>query len=332
MSVTYGAIYGGCYTAGYGADNELTLTYARPQAAFTSSVATTTGRTVTFTNTTSDPHSYVASWLWDFGDNTTSTDQSPAAHVYPLEGTQYTATLSTVDIFGRRSTVSHTIQTVVPVDNGYYLPTMASGFAYKGVTTPASLWLCQELSGNLADSIGSLTLVAANTPLYDQTAGLFTRKGVGFTEGSTGRFTAAAGSGPNPTTTATVWLVLCQFAADQTGVREIVSAGTAERARITAGELIRAVSGANTADGAATMRSVPQFIGLDYDRTNSVTRVRTETETMTPTFTTASADGEKGFGAASTSAFGGQIVWACMWSGSAASNLDIVATIAALKV
>lgn len=61
-----------------------------------------------------------------------------------------------------------------PSSNAQWTTTMAAAGITSG--NPASLWLCQEASGNLADSIGAVTLTAANNPTYSNSVTGWTRK------------------------------------------------------------------------------------------------------------------------------------------------------------
>jgi photosystem II stability/assembly factor-like uncharacterized protein len=63
-----------------------------PAASFT---YLTTGLAVSLTDTSSDPDGTIVSWLWDFGDATTSAEQN-TAHVFSLAGT-YIITLTVTD-------------------------------------------------------------------------------------------------------------------------------------------------------------------------------------------------------------------------------------------
>ena len=54
-----------------------------------------TGLSVTFTDTSSDPDGTVVGWMWDFGDDTTSTEHHPT-HVFPAADT-YIVTLTVTD-------------------------------------------------------------------------------------------------------------------------------------------------------------------------------------------------------------------------------------------
>jgi PKD repeat protein len=75
-----------------------------PVAAFTYSI---NGLTVTFTDQSYDPDGYIVSWLWDFGDGSTSTTQNPV-HTYAVDGT-YTVSLTVTDNEGASSTKSEVI-------------------------------------------------------------------------------------------------------------------------------------------------------------------------------------------------------------------------------
>lgn len=66
---------------------------AKPTASFN---FTSNGLSVTFTDRSSG---IVTSWLWDFGDTTTSTDQNPPAHLYAQEGV-YTVSLAATNAEG----------------------------------------------------------------------------------------------------------------------------------------------------------------------------------------------------------------------------------------
>ncbi|MFT4216805.1 MAG: PKD domain-containing protein [Micropruina sp.] len=79
-----------------------------PTAAFTTSV---NRLNVTFTEASTDPDGTIASYLWNFGDGTTSTVKNPPVKTYGSAGT-FTVTLTVTDNGGATNSVSHTVTTV----------------------------------------------------------------------------------------------------------------------------------------------------------------------------------------------------------------------------
>lgn len=79
-----------------------------PVAAFASSLTSANvGEEITFTDASSDEDGEIVSWLWDFGNGTTSTDQNPTIS-YEEEGS-YTVTLTVTDDEGDTNSASETI-------------------------------------------------------------------------------------------------------------------------------------------------------------------------------------------------------------------------------
>lgn len=69
----------------------------------------------------------------------------------------------------------------VPYDGpgNWYRPQTLAHFTALSLAAPDYLWLCQEASGNLASTIGSLSLLANASPLYQQTVSGWSCKFVG---------------------------------------------------------------------------------------------------------------------------------------------------------
>jgi len=86
------------------------------------------GKTVTFTDRSYDSDGYITSWLWDFGDGETSTEQNPV-HEYLFLGT-YTVTLTITDNDGLSGVKSKVVDISSPV--GY--PVADFTFAIEGKT------------------------------------------------------------------------------------------------------------------------------------------------------------------------------------------------------
>ena len=69
---------------------------------------------VSFSNSSWSQGSTIESWLWDFGDGTTSTDANPNEHTYPSVDATYQVCLSIVAIDNCTSTYCSNINIVVP--------------------------------------------------------------------------------------------------------------------------------------------------------------------------------------------------------------------------
>ena len=94
-----------------------------PVAAFTPNC---TNLACTFTDASTDADSVedITSWSWDFGDDATSTEQSPQ-HTYAAANT-YTVTLTVTDIAGASNSTSEDVTVTVPAEN--QAPTAAFTF------------------------------------------------------------------------------------------------------------------------------------------------------------------------------------------------------------
>ncbi|RLF28675.1 MAG: hypothetical protein DRJ99_04200, partial [Thermoplasmata archaeon] len=83
-----------------------------------------TRSTITFTDTSIDSDTSIASWHWDFGDGNTSTQHNPT-HQYPVKGT-YTVTLTVTDSYDGSTdniTKSVTVLNSPPIATFTYSPT-----------------------------------------------------------------------------------------------------------------------------------------------------------------------------------------------------------------
>jgi PKD repeat protein len=100
---------------------------APPTAAF-SAAPTGAPLAVQFTDLSVAGDNPLVSWLWQFGDGSTSTNQNPM-HVYTTAGV-YTATLAVTDAHGCQSTTQQSIQVQAPFTGPYriYLPLVYSPF------------------------------------------------------------------------------------------------------------------------------------------------------------------------------------------------------------
>lgn len=102
---------GGLEEAGFEIDWQCNLPTIRPTTAFSVNETSTCAGEIIFTdNSTQVP----SSWMWDFGDGTTSTVQNPV-HNYVLDGT-YSVKLLSTNVFGTDSTTKSNLITVARPD------------------------------------------------------------------------------------------------------------------------------------------------------------------------------------------------------------------------
>lgn len=208
--------------------------------------------------------------------------------------------------------------------SGIYCPSSAAEWQALGLTAPSSLWLCQEASGNAADTIGSVTLTASGSPTYQQTITGWSRKGFGATQVANQKFSAAAGAGPNPSSTSCMMLVYFEATSTPAGIREvftIANTSTTEMScRINSTPLMRVTCKNVTANGVSNPTSTGLQPGvLVYDRTNSTATLFTGQEKISGTFSASVTDSAKGFFAASSgTSFLGHIAFGAEWSGASA--------------
>jgi hypothetical protein len=128
---------------------------------------------------------------------------------------------------------------------GVYLPATAAqwttALAVAGIVTgnPSALWLSQEASGNLADSIGTFTMVGNGTGLaYQQSVAGWSTKAVTTIDGDSGKFQNTDSGLPDISTTSILILSYVNLPA---------SFGGTERSIITTGASFHASIGADSA-------------------------------------------------------------------------------------
>jgi hypothetical protein len=219
--------------------------------------------------------------------------------------------------------------------SGVYTPSSATEWtkfiARKGlsIATPDYLHLCQEASGNLADSIGSLTLTANASPAYQQTVTGWTRKGVKG-DGSTSQQRFMNASGPNPSTTSVAHFALVQHNGADGTVRGIMGSATPPgnpgvSQYLSSGKVrLRVQNGATLVDTAAgndyaTGGTHPVLMLLDV--TNSRFRLYTDLEKLSPAYGAGTNQTNWFIGASGTGTFANvTIAYECGWSGANAET------------
>lgn len=156
---------------------------------------------------------------------------------------------------------------------------------------PSFLWLCQETSGNLADSIGAVTLTATSWTSYAQTQTGWSRLALKVGDGVGANFASTSASLPDQNTTSALLMMLFARTGTPGATRPVGMIGAAAAASIVSCELDTSnhlvcnsrlsVSQAGTVDYGA---NVVAPVLLQHDKTNSIHRVVTHSELITTTF------------------------------------------------
>lgn len=177
--------------------------------------------------------------------------------------------------------------------SGKYCPANAAEWtllmAAAGLATgnPSLLWLCQEASGNLADSIGSFTGVQSGAvPTYQQAVSGWTRVGVKTADGATTKFSDASAGEPDGLTNSQ--LTLCYFvvtAGNSRGLFGQHTGATRTSLQTTAAHLAQTINNATTTNGTGDIiTATPTVAVVKNNRTGSAQTAYTAGEKITTVF------------------------------------------------
>ena len=190
-----------------------------------------------------------------------------------------------------------------------------------GINNPSSIWLCNESSGNLADSgPGGRTVTVTGSPAYQATAPGWIRTGIKCTEGSATQF----GTCTIPNVNASSALLLQMFAINTipASARSLNTIGdsTLQQARLGTSGKLTGFSGANSTSGTQQHAGVLVVV-TKMDRASSVLGVYTQHEQIKPTWTApASSTTMYLFGV--NNASDATLVYSALWTGADAELSD----------
>ena len=196
------------------------------------------------------------------------------------------------------------------------------------VAVPGHLHLCQEASGNLAATIGGLTLTASGTVLYQKSVAGWARKGVG---GNflVGEFTNAAGPSVSTTSTARfAWLAIdagADFLNSALMANGTNMSGWGLGVRRVAGGLILRIRGAGgfLDSAAAYVPGVAYPMLMVNDNTGGRMRLYTPFEKLAPAWSLPAVAGRYGIGGVAGGTFApSAILHEAGWQGAAAEISD----------
>lgn len=195
--------------------------------------------------------------------------------------------------------------------------------AAAGISTgnPGALWLCQEPSGNPADSIGSNGLTAFGAVSYANNVTDWTRKALGLIHTGGAFYNVSIG---NTSTTSYMVLAYVAMIAAPVANQPVINVGQptgsptdSRRAEITTSRTWRANGGGVTpADGSTDASTTVHPVVLLFNRATSEFTVMTDQDKITTTWVNPTVGGTYfSFGDGTNQA---HLLYGCLFSGAAA--------------
>lgn len=209
----------------------------------------------------------------------------------------------------------------VPSSAAEWTTTLAvAGIASGG---PSNLYLCQEASGTLADSIGAAPLTQSGAGhLYQQVTSPWTRLGLRTIDGTVGQKWLNSTTSPNPNTVSTLWLAYIAFpAVAPAAARDLIANQAALDCRVTAAGKFNVLNGASSV-GTANPLGASHPVVVKHDITNSVFTGYTEQEKVVGTYAVNSSNPMLALGGQTTAAADAGYVYVAEFSGAAAELSD----------
>jgi hypothetical protein len=184
------------------------------------------------------------------------------------------------------------------------------------IAAPTNLYLCQEASGNLTDTIGSKTLTASGSPLYQQAVTGWTRKGVGFNGGTAQHFANTAYPAAN-TSSRFILMYWSGLTAAPLAGGTMLTHGTSITAigvsqNITTGRA-RYRNGATISDTTAAVTATP--IGFLHNIAATTSRLYTNAQKLSPAYGAAAGTNLYVGAQSGASPVTGVLYYLAIWSG-----------------
>lgn len=202
----------------------------------------------------------------------------------------------------------------------YRVPVSSAEFSIINTSVPDYLWLCNEASGDLETTIGSLTLTSngAGTHLYQQAITGWTRQAVGSTaDGDVCAWRSLSGSQPDPGSESVAWIGYFQLPSLPGGNRIFLTvshgggAGTTMSAQLRTTGVLRLNCGSNNTDGQYNyVDGLVHPIAIVYNRTAETATIYTDQEKITGVYTSAVVQDTCGLGQV---VGGTTCVYRCLW-------------------
>lgn len=172
----------------------------------------------------------------------------------------------------------------VPASNAEWTALMAAAGLATG--NPSALYLCQEASGNLADSIGTFTLTGGGAGrTYQQPVSGWSRLSVVTTDNATSTLINTDAGLPDIGSASCTLLAYELLNSTPGGTRTNLGLGTTSlSARLTATPAHQITNGVTTGTGAANPSGAVRPVLLQTDKTAGTETLYTDQETVTTAF------------------------------------------------
>lgn len=181
---------------------------------------------------------------------------------------------------------------------------------------PSFAWGFQDTSGDAAPLFGPATLLAQDTPLYQQTVNGWTRKACGWSDGGSDRFGNFSDI-PNLLTNSFAILGYIYTTGVPAAQREVLGmgSGTASEIRVTTGGVYRIMNAAGaTSDGVVAYGGNVRPLLMVYNRALSTLTLYTDSEIVSVAYGDISGGG-LWFGGQTTLAPNGGVLYGAAWTG-----------------
>lgn len=215
------------------------------------------------------------------------------------------------------------------------VPQSGSDWNALGLPAPTHQWLGQEASGNLADSVGAIALVAGGTPLYQQAVAGWTRVFTGLTAAAANmRFNTTDAGVEFALNESFAWLHYGSLAAGAANQIFSIYGSNSWRIEVGTTGLLRCFFANVLTTGAANHSGIGTIRPILYGRNGTAlfVRVITNLETITGTLSLLAATGgsAKGLGATSGNVCAARQGPTWFWRGADAETILQASTLTTL--
>lgn len=208
-------------------------------------------------------------------------------------------------------TVDATSGWSIPASSAEWTAFLAAKGLSGSVAVPGSTWNMNESSGDLADTIGGITLAAGGTVAYGQSAPGWSKTGVGLSDGAISTFGSASASLPNANAGSQTVIVIGIVTVTPAANRQIY-VGPSNTLRISSTPRTSATAIANVATGTVNPLNAVRPWGYRHNLTATTQMGFTDQEKLSPVYQAISGNALR-FGSTSAAGPGGVLLYGIAW-------------------